>query len=843
MAFLSFLCYQLKILIDSIGLKKRNEMENFDFILENVRFHLYEKNTIIFFGWYRDDNPDGRYLKVYLDEEELDIQYENKKGIPIRQKYLNYKANISEEINGIVKLPKDWETSSKLRIYCFNEEKRVLIKAFNTHKLKKMQASISCYIENIQVVDGNLVISGWGVADGEISYDLLNLKNKAIPSELNRNYRRDVMEVFQEAPKDYVAGFKIIAEIKGLKSGKLILRCGKKVSVLRFSGKNHKVIQKKVNTLINAWNYYQKYGFLATIMKTKSKLLGLKQADEYNVWRKRYAPKKEELEEQRNIEFEYRPKFSIIVPLYCTREKYLRELIDSILQQTYINWELCLADGSANKKEGKQSPLKAVLEEYTQKDSRIKYRILEENKGISENTNAAIEMATGEYIVLADHDDRMSLDALFECAKVLNQEKEIDVIYSDEDKIDMQGKKYFDPHFKSDFNIDLLCSMNYICHLFVVKKELLSQTGVFQSEYDGAQDYDFILRCCEDAKKIYHIPKILYHWRCHLDSTASNPESKMYAFEAGRKAVEEHYKRLGIPAIVEHGQFYGMYRTKYQWKEQPLISILIPNKDHIEDLKKCMDSINEKSTYRNYEFIVIENNSVEQKTFDYYKKIENTENISILYYKGEFNYSKINNFGAKYAKGDYLLLLNNDTEIINSDCLSEMLGYCMREDVGIVGARLYYEDDTIQHAGVVLGFGGIAGHTFIGLSRFDKGYFSRIICAQNYSAVTAACLMTKKKIYEQVGGLTEEFQVAFNDIDYCMKVRRIGKLIVYNPAVELYHYESKSRGLEDTPEKVERFNSEVARFIEYWKDELEAGDPYYNPNLSLDKSDFSLCGF
>ena len=388
--------------------------------------------------------------------------------------------------------------------------------------------------------------------------------------------------------------------------------------------------------------------------------------------------------------------------------------------------------------------------------------------------------------------------------------------------------------------MDLLCSMNYICHLFVVKKTIIDKIGMLRSEFDGAQDHDFILRCVEAAQSVYHIPKVLYHWRCHINSTAANPESKLYAFEAGRKAVEEHYKRIGVPAKVEHSSFYGMFHTKFCWEEQPLISILIPNKDHIEDLKKCMESIEQKSIYRNFEFVVIENNSTEEETFAYYKEIEKKENVQVVYYKGGFNFSKINNFGAKYAKGEYLLLLNNDTEIITPECLQELLGYCMREDVGIVGAKLCYDDDTIQHAGVVIGFGGMAGHAFIESSRFDTGYMGRIMCAQDYSAVTAACMMTKKSVYNAVGGLTEALEVAFNDIDYCLKVRELGKLVVYNPYAELYHYESKSRGMEDTPEKVERFNSEVAKFCERWEDILQKGDPYYNPNLTLDKADFSL---
>ena len=314
----------------------------------------------------------------------------------------------------------------------------------------------------------------------------------------------------------------------------------------------------------------------------------------------------------------------------------------------------------------------------------------------------------------------------------------------------------------------------------------------------------------------------------------------MNEFEAGRKAVEEHYKRVGIPAKVEHSNFYGMFRTKYCWKEKPLISIIIPNKDHIEDLKKCMDSIDEKSTYRNYEFVIVENNSTEEETFVYYKQIEKRENVQVIYYEGGFNFSKINNFGVQYAKGEYLLLLNNDTEIIAPECLEELLGYCMRDDVGIVGAKLCYPDDTIQHAGVVIGFGGMAGHAFIESSRYDIGYMGRIMCAQDYSAVTAACMMTKKSVFERVDGLTEKLVVAFNDIDYCLKVRGINKLVVYNPYAELYHYESKSRGLEDTPERIERFNREVALFTERWENILIEGDPYYNPNLTLDKADFSL---
>lgn len=809
-------------------------MENYNFILENIRFYLGESDTVIFNGWFRDDNPDGRVIEAYLDDKKLNIDYKNKRGIEVRQKYLARSANVSEEIYGIVKLPEQWKQAKELRILTEYQGKRVDSLKISTAKLAERQNSVEYYVETEQNVDDTLVLTGWALAEGEVEFELFDGKTK-VPIEVSRSYRRDVLAVFPEMDTEYVAGFKITAPLPKEAAVHLVMKCGEYEAEYVTTRKSVLSEDKEPNMLVKAMRYFKRNGLSATLDRAKVKLTKQDTQNAYFYWRKKYEIKPEEIEAQRAEHFSYEPQFSIVIPLFNTRPKFLKEMVDSIRNQTYSNWELCLADGT-----GEKSPLIPILKDYMAKDSRIRYEILTENKGISENTNAAIRMAGGDFIVLADHDDIMPANALYECAKALNENKSIDVIYSDEDKVDMNGRKYFEPHFKSDFNIDLLCSMNYICHLFVVKKELVDQVGMLRSEFDGAQDHDFILRCCEKAKNIHHIPKILYHWRCHIDSTAANPESKMYAFEAGKKAVEEHYKRIGVPAVVEHGQFYGMYRTKYQWKEQPLISILIPNKDHIEDLQKCMNSIEEKSTYKNYEFIIIENNSTEQETFDYYKEIEKKENVTVLYYKDEFNYSKINNFGVEHANGEYLLLLNNDTEIINPDCLSEMLGYCMREDVGIVGARLYYEDDTIQHAGVVLGFGGIAGHTFIGSSRYDNGYFSRIICAQDYSAVTAACMMTKKSLYREVGGLTEEFRVAFNDIDYCMKVRETGKLVVYNPAAELYHYESKSRGLEDTPEKVERFNSEVARFIDRWNKQLQAGDPYYNPNLSLDKADFSL---
>ena len=410
--------------------------------------------------------------------------------------------------------------------------------------------------------------------------------------------------------------------------------------------------------------YWKHYGLKKTVRKVIYKLKGEKDSMNYEEFLKKYGVSEKELERQRQENLTDGPLFSIVVPLYCTKEKFLREMIESVQAQTYGKWELCLADGSGSKKN-----LKEIVDAYRKDDARIRYALLKSNEGIAGNTNEALKMATGDFIVLTDHDDLLSPEALYQCAKVIQKEPQTDVIYSDEDKVDMSGKHYFEPHFKSDFNIDLLCTMNYICHLFVFHKNVLAKAGYFRREYDGAQDYDFILRCTEEAKHIVHIPKVLYHWRCHPQSTSENPESKLYAFTNGCKAVKAHYDRIGIPAEVERGPFYGMYHTKYQWKEEPLLSIIIPNKDHVEDLKKCIESVENRSVYRNLEFVIVENNSTEEETFAYYKELEKRDNVTVLYYKGEFNYSRINNFGAAQVKGEYILLLNNDTEMIEPESI------------------------------------------------------------------------------------------------------------------------------------------------------------------------------
>lgn len=588
-----------------------------------------------------------------------------------------------------------------------------------------------------------------------------------------------------------------------------------------------------------AIEFYKKNGFFKTIKKILSKIrnriftsskqikLDKQENENYKIWIKNNEPDDKEIEEQRNYKFEYEPKISIIVPMYNTKEKYLKELIDSIINQTYKNWELCLSDGSDEKKD--------YVERLVNVDERIKYKFLNANKGISENSNEALKLATGDYIALLDHDDILPAFSLFEVVKTINTDKEAEFIYTDEDKLLEEKENRMGPHFKQDYAPDTFMSYNYICHFSIFKKNLMERIGGFRKEFDGSQDYDIIFRATEQANRIIHIPKILYHWRINENSVALSAEAKPYAYEAAKKAIKAHLNRIGLNANVEDTRIIGLYKVNYEIVGTPKVSIIILNKDHKKDLKRCIDSILEKTTYENYEIIIVENNSKTKEIFKYYKELEKNEKIEIVEYKEQgFNYSRLNNFGVKNATGDYIVLLNNDTEIITKDWIETMVGNCQRKDVGIVGAKLLYENDTVQHVGVVLGLTGVAGHVNLGIGADEIGYMGRNIITQNYSAVTGAMLMISKEDYERIGGLDEEFPVAYNDVDLCLKIRKLGKVVVMNPFVEAYHYESKTRGYEITEEKKRRLEEDTKRLKNKWKDVFEKEDPYFNINFRHD---------
>ena len=555
----------------------------------------------------------------------------------------------------------------------------------------------------------------------------------------------------------------------------------------------------------------------------------------YGPWFEKHKPSAEELERQRKKKWKNPPLISVAVPAYRTPPGFLEQMILSVKEQTYPHWELCIVNASRG-----EDGMEQVLGRYAGGDERIRVKNLEENLGIAGNTNEALEMARGEFVGLLDHDDLLAPQALFRIAEALTADPQADAVYTDEDKVTTDLSEHFQPHFKPDFNLDLLRSNNYITHFFVVRTRLAREAGGFRREFDGAQDYDFIFRCTEEAKKVLHVPEVLYHWRTHKASTADNPASKMYAFEAGKRAIEAHLARCGQEGTVSLRKDLGFYRVEYPVQGEPLVSILIPNRDQKETLEKCLNSIWEKSTYKNYEILIVENNSSSPEIFNYYREIEKRPGVQILTWKEGFNYSAINNFGEKSAAGDYLLFLNNDVEVINPRWIEELLGNCQRKEVGIVGAKLYYPDDTIQHAGTVIGIGGIAGHAFLNMPRSRTGYLHKASLQMDLSAVTAACMMMKRQVFEQLGGFEERLSVAFNDVDLCLRTVQAGYLVVYNPEVELYHYESKSRGAEDSEEKVRRFQEEIEFMRCRWMDLLKKGDPYYNRNLTLSKWNYSL---
>ncbi len=588
--------------------------------------------------------------------------------------------------------------------------------------------------------------------------------------------------------------------------------------------------------------YIGKYGMIKTVQKVirkiMNKIMGKNEAiakKDYELWIEQNEPNQEELEKQRKKEFRIKPKISLVVPMYQTPLNFFEELVDCLINQTYSNWELCLADGSPQQNE--------ELEKIIKKDKRIKYQFLKENKGISGNTNEALKLVTGDFIALLDHDDLLPVFCLYEIVKCINENPEVEFIYTDEDKIEGEKENRKDPYFKPDFSIDTLRANNYITHLSVFKKELMDKLGGFNSQYNGAQDFDIIIRATENTKHIVHIPKVLYHWRVHPQSTAMVSDAKPYAYEAGIRVIQDHLKRQGLKAKVSHGgDIKGIYEVEYEVQNNPKVSILIPNKDSIKLLRDCINSILKLTTYENYEIVIIENNSEESKTFDYYETIQKIDKVRVITYpeKG-FNYSKIINFGVKNSDAEFVLQLNSDTEIMTSNWLEKFIGFAQRQDVGAVGARLYYGDKSIQHAGIVVGICGLAANMLTGLPDGIHAYFGKDCLIQNVSAVTGACLFARRSIYEEVGYMDEEnFKVAFNDVDFCLKMREKGYKIIYNPYIELMHYESKTRGYEDTPKKKARFEKESNNFKEKWKTVIEKGDPYYNINLSLHNAQYTI---
>ena len=579
--------------------------------------------------------------------------------------------------------------------------------------------------------------------------------------------------------------------------------------------------------------YFERYGITDSIYN---------KMEQYQKW-----IEKNEQNIHQTSPLSYTPLVSVITPVYNTNPKLLQESIESVLSQTYTNWELCIADDASTDPETIKT-----LKTY-ENHPRIKICYRSTNGHISEASNSALSLAQGEYITFLDHDDMLAPHALYEMVKKLNENPALKLIYSDEDKIDENDKR-FNPHFKSGWNPDMFFSQNYICHLLLLKKEIVDNIGGFRKGYEGAQDYDLLLRSLQYIKdnQIDRVEKILYHWRAIKGSTAYGTGEKEYAHAAGIKALRDFFAQKDPRITVEDGLMPTTYKVTYPiyrlstkdyrltTNDYPLVSLLIPTRDRYNILHKCIESIRQKTHYPNYEIIVLDNETTCPKTLNYFEKIKSYKNVTILEYHKPFNYSAINNFGVKHARGEIIGLVNNDIEIINEGWLTEMVQHALRPEIGAVGAKLYYDNATIQHAGVVLGIGGVAGHSHKYFPKDSYGYFSRLKITQNYSAVTGACLLVRKKLYQEVNGLDEKnLTVAFNDVDFCLKLLEKGYRNLWTPYAEAYHHESISRGAEDNPEKVKRFNQEVEYMKKRWKRLLEH-DPCYNNNLTKRYENFEI---
>ncbi|WP_270287563.1 glycosyltransferase family 2 protein [Enterococcus faecalis] len=691
----------------------------------------------------------------------------------------------------------------------------------------------------------NLTITGWALdtITKESPTFTINNENQVSAYNIQRVLREDVNQIYQTDPA-IEAGF--VVTLEGIKQKKVLpfhFQSSAHVVTVDFPlNKKYPAIPGTEDKVTRLWikakkgfKYMAKNGISHTIQRAK--IEKLRNQASYPNWLARNEVLDIEAMTQEIATFHYQPKISIAMPVYNVEEKWLRLCIDSILNQVYTNWELCMADDAST-----DPNVKKILTEYQQLDERIQVVFREQNGHISEATNSALAIATGEFVALLDNDDELAINAFYEVVKVLNENPELDLIYSDEDKIDMDGNRS-DPAFKPDWSPDLLLGTNYISHLGVYRRSILEEIGGFRKGYEGSQDYDLVLRFTEKTTKerIKHIPKVLYYWRMLPTSTAVDQGSKGYAFEAGLRAVQDALVRRGINGHATHGAANGLYDVYYDIKSDKLVSIIIPTKNGYKDVQRCVSSIIEKTTYQNYEIIMADNGSTDPKMHELYAEFEKqlpgrffVESIDI-----PFNFSTINNRAAKKAHGEYLLFLNNDTEVITENWLTLMVSFAQQERIGCVGAKLLYPNNTVQHAGVILGLGGVAGHGHYGYPHGDLGYFGRLAINVNYSAVTAACLLMKKADFDAVGGFEEAFTVAFNDVDLCLKVQALGRDNVWLHEAELYHFESQTRGYDDKGKKKKRFEQEKVMMEEKWGPLIE-NDPFYNPNLTRDIPNFSL---
>lgn len=826
------------------------------FVVQEGHFHIADMHSYVLTGWFDGESADPckpesgvsgkdvtqrELFSAYLDCERLSVKVLYFSDESVRQKYAKYDLEVAAEYVVLVKLPEDLSRYRRLFL-CLGDGRRVYERRIA--QLRRLQGQLGYRITGIQSTGASCVVSGWAASAKPIKINVFDQAKEPMKCEVSHFPKPDVALEYREAEKLYDSGFSVTVPVNGRKKMVLQITDGEHSVTKEFSA----VDKNKLMLYFKKANYYMRRNGIKKACKRAVnelyELLG--DTGNYMKWRRKNMPSERELERQRRAQQTMcaGPYIYVITPYQD--ERLFAGAAASMKSQTYANWKWVLVC-SGSEKEKVAERLRTYVPE-----GRTEYVLAEEMEDEQQRIARGIrevlrihgqpeqmqekqlqEMQPQElfWITLLAPCDMLEPDALYCCARLMEKNPGMDLCYTDEDQISEDSRSYREPVFKPDFNIDLLRATNYLGHMVLLRADVAAGAGAWNPAYQADAAYDYGLRAAETAECVGHLPRVLYHAR----------EAAKQARFMGDLILNAHYKRVGIPATARLSDTPGIYHTVYQWEETPLVSVNIPNKDHIDDLDTCLQSIFAKCTYPNYEIVIIENNSTQESTFAYYKKLQEQDSrVRVVVWEDAFNYSKITNFGVAHSRGEYILLLNNDTEVISPDFIEEMLGYCMREDVGICGARLFYFDDTIQHAGVIVGLGGICGEGFQGFPKENGGYQNRIFCPQDYSAVTAACLMTKKSVFEEVGGMDADFQIAYNDIDYCLKVRNTGRLVVYNPFAMLHHYEYKSRGIENTAEKLARYNREVDLFTSRYARMISEGDPYYNPNLTRRYQDFSL---
>lgn len=811
------------------------------FVVQDGHFHVADRHTYVLTGWFvrEPDAPYEQMFCVYLDCERLDIQVLRFSDESVRQKYMKYDLSVATEYVILAKLPQSLSKYRRLFL-CLADGTRVY--ECRVARLRKLQGQLGYRISGIQSTGASCVVSGWAASQKPIKINVLDQSDEPMKCEVSHFPKPDVALEYREADELYDSGFSVTIPVNGRKKMVLQITDGEHSVKTAFRA----VDKNRLLFYIRKAHYYMKRNGLKQACKRAVnevyELVG--DTGNYMKWRKKNMPSQRALQEQRAERGKPGPMLYVITP-YEDFHHFTWTVL-SMKNQTYDHWKWVLVCTQEQ-----QERLKERLGDHIPK-SRIWFLDAQEKEGLQQRLALGIREAVAEmrqkqadavkmtqehasWLALLFPSDTLEPNAFYDCVRLMREKPQMDLCYTDEDQISEDGKLYSEPVFKSDFNPDMLRAVDYFGHLLLVREDIAEKTGPWNPSYQSEASYDYVLRATEYAKCVGHLPRVVYHVR------EGSRQARSRRHDFGCAILDAHFTRTGIPATAEPSQTAGIFHTRYSWREKPLVSVNIPNKDHIDDLDTCVQSLLKNCTYPNFEIVIIENNSTEESTFAYYQKLKQQDaRVRVVVWDDVFNYSAITNFGVAESKGEYILLLNNDTEVISPDFMEEMLGYCMREDVGICGARLLYFDDTIQHAGVVVGLGGICGEGFQGFPKENGGYQNRIFCPQNYSAVTAACLMTKKSVFQEVGGMDEQFQIAYNDIDYCLKVRSAGRLVVYDPFAILHHYEYKSRGTENTAEKLARYHREVELFTTRWADLISQGDPYYNPNLTRRYQDFSL---